>query len=76
MANDITLHTLDGMMHLRTTYATDLGGLVTLDIPLPNANHPILMLQAMACEFAAAHLTRRAEWFRRQNEAESPAMEP
>ena len=64
MAESITLTAEDGMLRLKTTYGIDMDGQVALSVLVPNANHPIAALQAMACEFAAAALTRRAQSFR------------
>ncbi|NHZ38348.1 hypothetical protein [Massilia rubra] len=75
MAHDIKLQQKDGMIHLHTIYETDLDGYITLDIPIPNANNSVLAMQAMACEFAAAHLNRRAEIFRKLDLEDSPPME-
>lgn len=76
MANPVTLSIDDGMIRLKTTYEIDMEGLVTIDVLIPNADRTVLEMQAMACDFAAAALTRRATYFRQLTQDEKSTALP
>ncbi|MFZ3286592.1 MAG: hypothetical protein WA191_07050 [Telluria sp.] len=66
MKASITLTQEDGALRIETAYPTDFDGVVSINVLLENANLPLLELQAQACEFAAAALSKRAANFRQQ----------